>query len=189
MAILTLSPCGCLGLVSDSTVDLFLTDSNLLPSSFLNIGWIKFDSIQYDIDDVFTDVIDLLSYLNTTFVSAYGFDGIFTLSGGFIEYSNIENFETAEIMAIYQTEVYPYLNGTAEAINIPYKATFANLNVITDADLIGKDILSVQVNRQNSEPITANGWLFNSGAGTITFPVDNPPIDSNIYVTLKQTAL
>lgn len=178
---------GCAALVRNATL-LALEDSDRLPMENIAVGWINFDGTEYEIGQEFLNISDLLSYLNTTFVISYGLDGIFTQAGDIIEYSNPENFTTAEIMAIYQNYVYPYRNGNPETINIPYKDTFANLNVITDPDLVGKEVQSLMINRTNSEPITETGYIFDSINGTITFPVDNPPVDSNIYVFLKQTA-
>ena len=177
--------CFCATLVPSRVVTLFVIDSNRLPSTDLNIGWIDLDGTQYSINDVFATLTSLLSYLNTTFVIVNSLGGTFTIGSGGIIYSNPENFITAEIMAIIQNKMLRFGMGGAEAINEPYTSTMANDNVITDASLVGVEVLSVQVNRQMSEPITLSGWIFYGG--TISFPIDNPPHDSNIYILVKQS--
>lgn len=185
--ILTVSPCGCPRVFgADIAITLPLEDSNLIPLTDINIGWVKFDSTQYDIDQVFEDIVDLLSYLNTTFVIVVGLEGVFTFEGGFIEYSNNENFETAEIMAIIQTYMqrfgmlpdYPTLN--VDVIEV------ADSNVITDPSLEDVEVLQVQVNTITSLPIDATGWIHDSALGTLTFPADNKPSGQIISVLTKQ---
>jgi len=186
MAVLALTSCGCLRLYRDAPVtELLLVDSNVIPRTDINIGWISFDGTEYPIEQVFEDFTDLLSYLNTTFVSALGIDGLFELNGNYIEYTNPEGFQTGEIMAILQNYMLRFAVGNAEPLNVAV-ISVANSNVITDISLQGVEILNVQVNIQNSEPKTATGWIHNSGTGTLTFPADNPPENSNVYVLTKQ---
>lgn len=184
---LLLSPCGCLTLfLGDEPIGLDLLDSDLLPSDNICIVWIKFDGVEYEIEQIFTDITDLLNYLNTTFVAAYGFEGVFTFDDGFITYSNNENFTSAEIMAIIQNKMLRFAMGSAPTLNVPVVAV-PNNNTLTHISLMDVEVLSVQVNTINSVPSDFEGWSFDDGAGTLTFPTDNPPHDSNIFVLVKQT--
>lgn len=186
--LLLISPCGCISLfLGDEPVGLDLLDSNLLPQEQICVVWIKFDAVEYEIEQTFSDIDDLLSYLNTIFVSAYGLEGVFTFDNDFIIYSNNENFESAEIMAIIQTSMLTFAMGTPDTLNVPVTVV-ANADTIQHVSLVDVDVLSVQVNTINSIPSDILGWRHNKANGVLTFPTDNPPHNSNIFVLVKQTS-
>jgi len=184
--LLASSPCNCAILIQTPDGNLIIEDSNLLPSEDINIGWIKFNGVQYDIDQVFLNVSELISYLNTTFVSAEGLDGFFSTFNDFIDYSNPEGFLTAEIMIMLQAETLYF--GMLPGYPIPNKdyEEVPESNIITHASLVNKEVLQVHVNTISSLPITATGWESDEDAGTITFPADNIPSGQLISVLVRQ---
>lgn len=184
MAQIISSFCGCITLLISN---LYVIDSDRLPVGDIQVWKIVInDSLVLEIEEVFQDKDELLVYLNTTFVSTYDLDGYFTIEDGVIYYSNPENYDKIEIVAILETTMLRYKMGSAPDINLP-SVPIPNSNVIVDSNLVGVEVLQVQVDTSVRQPITLNGWLFDSVNGAITFDVDNPPQDQNIYVLVKQT--
>ena len=177
---LLITHCGCVSLLVEN---LTIIDWNRLPETNIQVGYLLFNSTEYLIETTFADKTALLEYLNSTFVEDNNLDGIFNADG---TYSNPENFTNAEIMAILETNMLRFKVGTPlEALNLP-TIDVANGNVITDASLIGIEVLQVTIGSINSQPISASGWELDNVGGTITFPIDNYPQDTFIYVLVKQ---
>lgn len=177
---LLITHCGCVSLLVGN---LQIIDWNRLPDEDIQVGWLVLGGTEYPIATSFEDKEALLEYLNSTFVEDNDLDGIFLIEG---EYTNPENFSNAEIMAILETTMIRFKIGTPLAtLNLP-TIDVANGNVITDASLVGVEILQVTVGSINAEPITASGWEGDSVDGTLTFPSDNYPQDTFVYVLVKQ---
>ena len=98
--ILTVSPCGCprVFIGEADVLPIPLVDSDKRPIGPFYIGWVQFDDTRRLINMVFADDTALLTYLNTTFVENWGYEGVFSIEDSFVIYSNNENFENAEIM-------------------------------------------------------------------------------------------
>lgn len=184
-AFLYSTPCNCIFL---HISNLSVIDSEKLPEPFAIFKLVINVWDDYEINEVFETKAEFILWLNSTFVPSNGFTGSFSIDGDFIVYSNPENFETIEIVAILETSVIIFRMGNALEPNKAY-ITIPNTSVITDANLLGIEVLSVQVDSSMRQPITEIGWIHDPLTGTITFPVDMSPEDVNIYVTTKQIPL
>lgn len=177
---LLITHCGCVSLLVDN---LTIIDWNRLPETDIQVGDLLFNNTQYLIETTFADKTALLEYLNSTFVEDNNLDGVFTADG---KYTNPENFTNAEIMAILETNMLRFKVGTPlSTLNLP-TIDVPNSNVITDASLIGIEVLQVTIGSINSQPISASGWELDNVDGTLTFPIDNYAQDEFIYVLVKQ---
>lgn len=184
MALIIVTSCGCVSVITD---DLVIIDWNRLPETGpFQILSLRLASDNYPISITFASKDDILSYLNSTFIVNNNLDGIFAVDTT-LTYSNPESFSSGEIMAILETNMIYFDAGTPPTSLNVSSISVSNQNTITDASLIGVDVLQVSIGSNLSEPITASGWLFDSVLGKITFPSDNYPQDIHVYVLVKQT--
>jgi len=183
----------CCTWLSPRDLDTYLTvtDSNrvLLSPEYYAIS-LDFDNDAKGIAQLFSPSSDTLSYLNTTFVTAHGLTGIFSISGGAIRYSNPEGFTTAEIMAIFIPKTKVFVIGAVDAPNLPNVAyiSIPNGDPITHATLNG-DINEVRLFNIPLEPKNTNGYTV-TGSPQRTITPNGPDLvieNCVLYVDLTET--
>jgi len=171
MGNLVISYCGCVRFLQTS---LFVTDGDKLPSAPF-IGWVSFDGIEYPVNQAFETIEEAYEYLNTTFVNIYNKDGEFLNSGGLMEYTNPEDFQTAEIMIQYGLKNLVCTIGDPDpAPNIAVDIAFDNGDTFTSEELFGFEYVQVKVSGIPLQPVGGpSGFVYlpedigNPGNGTI----------------------
>lgn len=119
-----ISPCGCAGLVREFSM-IHIIDSNKLVGPYFEVISLVADGVYYEINSIFESQDDFNDYLNETFKIIYGWKGNFPYNAPFIDYENVEEFTSIEVVAIILTE-YKTVEITT------------NTDVYQDSDLIGK---------------------------------------------------
>lgn len=198
--ILKVSPCGCptLFVGEQPVIAIPLIDSEKRPFEFIKVGWIEFvkDEVttRRNINLVFPDNDAAFLYLNTTFVETWGYEGVFTPSGDFINYSNNENFETAEIMIEFGLKHLVCSIGTPNPTTTKeggFDIEFDNGSSFSSVEFFGMLEVGVSITNIKNEPVegdTGHTYISedidNPGMGTFSFPFN---LENTImYITLSQ---
>ena len=181
------SRCGCLSLLDfkGPPNSVLVNDAELMPASDIGIYGIVLGDNAYVIDRVFTNKNALLSFLNTTFVEAYGLFGYFDYDGLDLYYTNPENFDNAELLMIYKNEKRCYVVGAPDTeCNPAYVDAVIDTGIAPDVDVQLSDvrafITDVEVLEMfvESEKVTEDNSNIN-GYGQLKRNV-------NIYVITQQ---
>jgi hypothetical protein len=190
---LYLTPCGCVNVLLD---ELRIIDGDKIPFEFINVNSISINNTTYTINQVFLTPNDLISYLNTIFVTQNGYMGKFVLDVNGIYYTNPEQFTQGEIMITYGLKTLTFKIGNPpELVNSEdgYAATFSNGSSFSSPLLYDLKEVQVMIGNVSSEPINGIGHKYQSSDpllptnGIITFPYNIE--DANMYVTLTQKPL
>lgn len=177
--------CGCATLAQAT---LAIIDSNRIGQVNIPVVALRMGNTTHYINTYFPSRADLMIYLNSTFVEDHDLLGIFTDEGNYFTYSNPENFQSAEIMAIIEDIPLIFRVGNPGAqVNKPF-IQVANGSVISHSSLIGCEVLLLFAPMTLTQPITGVGYIHDSEAGTITWPADNAPQDMFITVLIKRNA-
>jgi len=88
---------GCATIVGAGPQYLLIIGGEDLIGSFFVVSLI-FDGITYNVGQQFDNVAGLITYLNTIFVSEWGFSGQFSFVDGQLLYLNADGRETGEIL-------------------------------------------------------------------------------------------
>jgi hypothetical protein len=182
MSIKLLQGCGGCHTTVNVTDWIDVIDSALLPASDIGVWGLLIDGVPYQIEDIFSDRIALVSYLNGTFVPTESLNVIFRKDGNYIQWES-DTYSTIEVMAIYQPTLLIFKVGTPAATVNKTTINVANGTVITNAAL-ENEVLSVQIDDLNAQPITASGYIHDNVLGTLTFAATQT--DVHIYVITKQ---
>lgn len=154
--ILTVSPCGCprVFIGEADVLPIPLVDSEKRPIGPFFIGWVQLGDDQRPVNLIFADDTALLTYLNTTFVAAWNYEGVFTIEDSFVVYSNNENFETAEIMVQFGLKnLVCVIGDPIPAPNIPVAASFDNGDTFADEIFANLEIVQVKISGIPLQPV------------------------------------
>jgi hypothetical protein len=180
---------GCVQIFNPSAgAALFVTDSDLLPPSQIQIAVLLLDGTAYPIYDEFADKSALVSYLNTTFDAVYNLPGYWELQGGGIAYTNPSNLSTSEIVAIIKQETTVFKIGSPQGTVRPGLTVvdIAQGFPITSSRLIGVDPDSVLLFSDNQyQAQLSDVFALDTTTGTITF-AGSDPTDQYLYVHHSQ---
>lgn len=148
--------CGCAGLLKIFE-NLSIIDSDKLVGTF-EVVRLVVDGVNYEINSIFETKEEFLDYLNDTFRIIYSFEGEFKESGELIDYENIEEFETIEVVAIITW--------------FPLRATImSNSNTYQNNLLIGMEI---------DDRIVVDNQLQQVGYELIGDPISFDPITGTV---------
>lgn len=155
-----ISPCGCATVLKVFTTVLQIIDSEKLRGIYVPVVRLivedkNGDIVKYEINTTFEDKQDFFNYLNDTFRIINNFSGLFVLDGNFIDYQNVEEHISIEVVAIINwTPVTVVMTEEGTTFQADYLIG-ANLDPLVAVD----NQLQQQTYQSDFDPIT--GTIFN----------------------------